>query len=40
MRPDEIKSTYQTAKQRFDKLAQENPSLETLRKAFNLQIDF
>jgi DNA polymerase-3 subunit gamma/tau len=40
MRPDEIKSTYQTAKQRFDKLVQENPSLDTLRKTFNLQIDF
>jgi DNA polymerase-3 subunit gamma/tau len=40
MRPDEIKSTYQTAKQRFDKLVLENPSLETLRKTFNLQIDF
>lgn len=40
MRPDEIKSSYQTAKQRFDKLVQENPALETLRKTFNLQIDF
>ncbi len=40
MRPDEIKSTYQTAKQRFDNLVQENPALETLRKTFNLQIDF
>lgn len=40
MRPDEIKSSYQTAKQRFDKLVQENPAMETLRKTFNLQIDF
>jgi DNA polymerase-3 subunit gamma/tau len=40
MRPDEIKSTYQSAKQRFDALAAINPSLDTLRKRFNLQIDF
>jgi DNA polymerase III subunit gamma/tau len=40
LRPDEIKATYQTAKQRFDALVQKNPSLETLRKRFNLQIDF
>ena len=40
MRPDEIKSTYQSAKQRFDSLVAVNPSLDTLRKRFNLQIDF
>ena len=40
MRPDEIKSTYQSAKQRFDALVAINPSLDTLRKRFNLQIDF
>jgi DNA polymerase-3 subunit gamma/tau len=40
MRPDEIKSTYQSAKQRFDALAAVNPALDTLRKRFNLQIDF
>lgn len=40
LRPEEIKATYQTAKQRFDALVQKNPSLETLRKRFNLQIDF
>ena len=40
MRPDEIKSTYQSAKQRFDSLVTVNPSLDTLRKRFNLQIDF
>ena len=37
---DEIKATYQTAKQRFDALVVKNPSLETLRKRFNLQVDF
>ena len=40
MRPEEIKSTYQSAKQRFDTLAAINPSLDQLRKRFNLQIDF
>jgi DNA polymerase-3 subunit gamma/tau len=40
LRPEEIKATYQTAKQRFDTLVQKNPSLENLRKRFNLQIDF
>jgi DNA polymerase-3 subunit gamma/tau len=40
MRPDEIKSTYQSAKQRFDAMVEANPSLDTLRKRFNLQIDF
>jgi DNA polymerase-3 subunit gamma/tau len=40
LRPEEIKATYQTAKQRFDALVQKNPSLENLRKKFNLQIDF
>jgi DNA polymerase-3 subunit gamma/tau len=40
LRQEEIKATYQTAKQRFDSLVQKNPSLETLRKRFNLQIDF
>ena len=40
MRPEEIKSTYQSAKQRFDAMVADNPSLDTLRKRFNLQIDF
>jgi DNA polymerase-3 subunit gamma/tau len=40
MRPDEIKSTYQSAKQRFDSLVAINPALDTLRQRFNLQIDF
>jgi DNA polymerase-3 subunit gamma/tau len=40
MRPEEIKSTYQSAKQRFDSLVTVNPALDTLRKRFNLQIDF
>ncbi len=40
LKQEEIKATYQTAKQRFDNLVQKNPSLETLRKKFNLQIDF
>ncbi len=40
LRPEEIKASYQTAKQRFDALVQKNPSLENLRKRFNLQIDF
>ncbi len=40
MRPEEIKSTYMSAKQRFDALVEKNPSLETMRKRFNLQIDF
>ncbi len=40
MKQGEIKANYQTAKQRFDALVQKNPSLETLRKKFNLQIDF
>jgi DNA polymerase-3 subunit gamma/tau len=40
MRPDEIKSTYQSAKQRFDSLLEVNPALDELRKRFNLQIDF
>jgi len=40
MRPEEIKSTYQSAKQRFDAMVATNPSLDTLRKRFNLQIDF
>jgi len=40
LRPEEIKATYQTAKQRFDNLVQKNPALETLRKKFNLQVDF
>jgi hypothetical protein len=40
MRPEEIKSTYQSAKQRFDSLVEVNPALDALRKRFNLQIDF
>jgi len=40
MRPEEIKSTYQSAKQRFDAMVAVNPALDTLRKRFNLQIDF
>ena len=40
MRPDEIKSTYLSAKQRFDALVVVNPALDSLRKRFNLQIDF
>jgi len=40
MRPEEIKSTYQSAKQRFDALVAVNPALDNLRKRFNLQIDF
>lgn len=40
LKQEEIKATYQTSKQRFDALVQKNPSLETLRKKFNLQIDF
>jgi DNA polymerase-3 subunit gamma/tau len=40
MRPEEIKSTYQSAKQRFDAMVAINPALDTLRKRFNLQIDF
>ncbi|MFM7728533.1 MAG: hypothetical protein ACKO7B_17675, partial [Flavobacteriales bacterium] len=34
MRPDEIKSTYQSAKQRFDTLVALNPALDELRKRF------
>lgn len=40
MRPDEIKTTYQSTKQRFDSLVEQNPALDTLRKRFNLEIDF
>jgi DNA polymerase-3 subunit gamma/tau len=40
MRPEEIKSTYQSAKQRFDAMVALNPALDSLRKRFNLQIDF
>ena len=40
MRPEEIKSTYLSAKQRFDALVVVNPALDSLRKRFNLQIDF
>jgi DNA polymerase-3 subunit gamma/tau len=40
MRPEEIKSTYQSAKQRFDAMVAVNPALDSLRKRFNLQIDF
>lgn len=40
LKQEEIKATYQTSKQRFDALVLKNPSLETLRKTFNLQIDF
>jgi hypothetical protein len=40
MRPEEIKSTYLSAKQRFDALVVINPALDSLRKRFNLQIDF
>jgi len=40
LKQEDIKATYQTAKQRFDNLIQKHPSLETLRKKFNLQIDF
>jgi superfamily II DNA helicase RecQ len=38
--PEEIKSTYLSAKQRFDALVVINPALDSLRKRFNLQIDF
>jgi DNA polymerase-3 subunit gamma/tau len=40
LRPDEIKSTYKTSKQRFDELVEKYPALETARKRFNLQVDF
>ena len=40
MKQGEIKAQYQTSKQKFDALVQKNPALETLRKKFNLQIDF
>jgi DNA polymerase III subunit gamma/tau len=40
LKQDEIKQVYKTAKQQFDQLVEKNPALETLRKRFNLQIDF
>lgn len=40
MKQGDIKQTYKTAKQQFDDLVVKNPALETLRKTFNLQIDF
>ncbi len=40
LKQDEIKQIYKTAKQQFDQLVEKNSALETLRKRFNLQIDF
>lgn len=40
MRQDEVKPNFKTAKQQFDELASAHPALETLRKRFNLQVDF
>jgi hypothetical protein len=40
MRQDEVKPNFKTAKQQFDELSSAHPALETLRKRFNLQVDF
>jgi hypothetical protein len=40
MRQEDVKPNFKTSKQRFDELAGNHPALETLRKRFNLQVDF